>query len=391
MAKKPAKQDNAIQSIPTGPEDIAFIDLNDLLLDPANPRLPESVPRDQQSMLDHISETTSIEELMVAIAENDFFPGEPVIVVPYDEQKGKFVVVEGNRRLTAVKLLLNPGAATNPSSRIRDISTNAKHRPSTLPTIKRQTRGEILPYLGFRHITGVKQWEPLAKARYIEQLFQLMYREGDNPRNRYSTVASAIGSRREHIKRNLDALAVYKVLRKNDFYDIEGLDDESLKFAVLSTALADERIGAFTGVAQKVPGKVNQYEPTDPIIDPSKLNENEVEELTRWLFERDPKGKTVVGESRNLRMLSAVVDSPRALNALRGGSPLKVAYQYTSDLTKDFSELLYEAEALVKEAASMVATIEYEEDSYQVARSIFENIKMIGRELKDKRGKDDEF
>ncbi len=369
--------------------EIKQIDLKNLLLDPENPRLPESVARDQQSMLDYIAETTSIEELMEAIGENDFFPGEPLIAVPHATENGKLVVVEGNRRLTAVKLLSDPGSCSNPGARMREIARAAKHCPNKLPIVQRATRSEVLPYLGFRHITGIKQWEPLAKARYIEQLFNLTS-QLSKPRDRYYSVACSIGSRRDHIKRNLDALAAFKVIKESEFYGIEGLDDESIKFSVLSTALADDRIGAFVGVTRKLQGEEEGYEATDPITNPSALNAKHIDELTRWLFERDAKGKTKVGESRNLRLLSSVVHSPRALAALRGGSPLKVAYQYTSDLTKDFVELLYEAEASIKEAASMVATVNFDDDAYQVARNILENIKMIGRELKDKRRTDDD-
>ncbi|MEY3759747.1 MAG: ParB-like protein, partial [Pseudomonadota bacterium] len=56
--------------------DIKYVAVSQLLLDEENPRLPVSVDRDQQSMLDYIAETTAIEELMDAIAENNFFPGE---------------------------------------------------------------------------------------------------------------------------------------------------------------------------------------------------------------------------------------------------------------------------------------------------------------------------
>lgn len=361
-----------------------------LLLDPENPRLPESVARDQQSMLDYIAETTAIEELMEAIAENDFFLGEPVIVVPAKyPQEGKFIVVEGNRRLTAVKLLKDPSHCSSPGERMRAISKDAKHKPTELPVVERSARSDVLPYLGFRHITGVKQWEPLAKARYIEQLFLLTEAKAQ-AKIRYAAVASAIGSRRDHIKRNLDALAVYKIIKDADFYELDKLNDQSIKFAVLSTAIADERIGYFVGTHRQ--DDDGDYVPTDPIVDPSSLNETNISELTRWLYEKDKKGKTRVGESRKLRELSAVVANPAALKAFRAGSPLNIAYQLTSDLTADFIELLYQAEGALTEASGMVATVQYEDDAYQVARRILENIKLIGRELKEKnRQEEDEF
>lgn len=369
-------------------QDIEEVALAQLLLDEENPRLPQSVDRDQQSMLDYIAETTSIEELMEAIAENGYFPGEPLIVVPANK-KGKFVVVEGNRRLTALKLLQDPTQASRPGLRMKEIAAEAKYKPDPVPVVIRQERAEVLPYLGYRHITGVKQWEPLAKARYIEQLFALTPTH-ESAKNRYGIVARAIGSRRDHIKRNLDALAVYKRIEDNDFFDIDELNDSSIKFSVLSTALADDRLGNFVGVCKKdADGDVF---PKDPIVDPTPLDDKAIEELARWLFEKDAKGKTRVGESRNLRYLAAVVESVPALKAFRANSPLKIAYQLTSDITEDFTSLLFTAEGLLAEAASMVATVEYDDDAFRAATRIREHVKMIGLTLKNKsRSSDDDF
>lgn len=368
---------------------IKFVKLTELVLDEENPRLPESVPRDQQSMLNFISETTAIEELMDAIAENGYFPGEPLIVAPNTKDKNTYVVVEGNRRLTALKLLQDPANCSKPGSRMTEIAVQAKNRPTDVPVVVRPTRSEVLPYLGFRHITGVKQWEPLAKARYIEQLFELTPKT-DAPKIRYGAVARAIGSRRDHIKRNLDALAVYKEIKDNDFYAITDLNDESIKFSVLSTALADERIGNFVGVSKL--DDSGTFQQQDPIINPGNLHSAAIREITRWLYEKDLKGKTRVGESRNLRYLAAVIHNPKSLSAFRNNSPLKIAYQLTSDITQDFVGLLYSAEGALTEAASMVATVEYDDDAYQTARRILENIKLIGRELKEKNRPDaDEF
>jgi len=375
---------NKINSKESG---IKYVAVSQLLLDEENPRLPSSVDRDQQSMLDYIADTTSIEELMDAIAENDFFPGEPLIVVKHKTKKDNYTVVEGNRRLTALKLLQDPANYSKSGVRMVEIASRAKHKPTSVPIIERPSREDVLPYLGFRHITGIKQWEPLAKARYIEQLFERTNKT-DDPKTRYSAVARAIGSRRDYIKRNLDALAVYNVIKDNDFYEIDGLTEESIKFSVMSTAIADNQIGNFVGVSQK--DSQGDFTSQDPIVNREVLKNKEIADLTRWLYEKNEKGKTKVGESRNLRELSAVVDSPRALDAFRRGSPLKIAYQQTSNVIEDFRGLLYQSEGSLAEAASMVATIDYDEDAYNVARRILENIRLIGRELKEKRKSDED-
>lgn len=367
--------------------EIKHIAVSRLLLDEKNPRLPTVVPRNQQAMLDYIADTTAIEELMDAIAENNFFPGEPLIVVKQETEDGMYTVVEGNRRLIALKLLQDPTNCSRPGARMREIANNAKHKPTHIPIIESPNREGVLPYLGFRHITGIKQWEPLSKARYIEQLFESTNKQ-DSPKKRYAEVGRAIGSRRDHIKRNLDALAVYKIIEDNGFFEIDGLTEETIKFAVLSTAIADDKIGSFVGVTKK--DNDDNFESQDPIVNNHVLKIKEVTELTRWLYEKNEKGKTRVGESRNLRELAAVVENPRALESFRRGSPLKIAYQQTANLIKDFLELLYQAEGSLTEAAGMVATVNYDEDAYNVARRIMENIKLIGRELKEKRNQDDD-
>lgn len=367
--------------------DIQLINLSKLILDELNPRLPESLERDQKSMIDYISETTSIEELMDVIAQNDYFIGEPVIAVPKKDKDGKltdnFIVVEGNRRITALKLLQSPDAASNPGARIREIASNpAAIKPTSIPVVVRQSREEVLPYLGFRHITGIKQWEPLAKARYMEQILATTD-DKLSPQDRYAKVARIIGSRRTHIRRNIEALEVYKIIKKNDYFEIEELDEEKIKFAVLSTALADERIGTFVGLPNS----------DEVSLSAAQLDTSAIQELTKWLYEKDSKkGKTRVGESRNLKYLAAVVDNTKALASFRNGAMLKVAYLQTADVTLDFIELLYSADTALVEASSMVATLDFDEDAYLVAQRILDNIKLIGRELKTKKSADnDEF
>lgn len=368
--------------------EILYVPVDDLDLDTENPRLPEGINRDQHEMINYIATSTSIEELMSAIAENGFFPGEPLIVIPHETEAGRYIVVEGNRRLSAVKLLRDPFICDSPSSRLKFISDTAKHKVERVPVIKRNTRLEILPYLGFRHITGVKQWEPLSKARYIKQLFDYTDAKLD-PMLRYYEVSRAIGSRRDHIKRNLDALAVYEIIKNNDFYNIDKLDEESIKFAVLSTALADERLGQFVGVSKEDDGDTI---PCHPIIDSSVLKHKEIKEITEWLYKKDEDKKTRVGESRNLRELAAVVNSPKALEQFRMGASLNVAYQLTSDVTKDFLHLLYQVEALLIDASGMVATVEYDRQAHEVARRINKHIKLIGSEIAEKNSRgDDDF
>jgi hypothetical protein len=363
---------------------IVHEDIDNLELDELNPRLPENVARTQKAMVDHIAKSTSIEDLMSAIVENGFFAGEPLIAIPKKDKSGKetgkYIIVEGNRRLSAVRLINDPYYIAKPTSRIISLSESNKTPIKKLPVVIRKDRDDILPYLGFRHITGVKAWEPLAKARYMKQLFD--YTDKNLSANeRYIEVARTIGSRKDHIKRNLDALAVYKLIDDNDFFNIPDLNEESLKFAVLSTALADEKIGAFVGVSQLTEQGPRSNE---VILNPNKINYDAVKDLTNWLYLKDAKGRTIVGESRNIKDLAAVVSNKTALTQLRSGASLKLSYQLTTGMSEDFIELILSAENSLREAASIVATVEYDESSIASLLRISQTIKLLHSTLMSK-------
>jgi VIT1/CCC1 family predicted Fe2+/Mn2+ transporter len=109
------------------------------------------------------------------------------------------------------------------------------------------------------------------------------------------------------------------------------------------------------------------------------------------LFEKKG-GKTVVGESRNLRALGAIVALPKALAALKSKSSLSYAYRMTSGINQDFVSLLYEAQSMLEEAAALAANVEYDADAMSVVRASNNLIKQIGTTLKNKRtGADDDF
>lgn len=365
------------------------VEYEKLHLDMENPRLPSELPRTRKEVLTWIAKTTGIADLMTAIGKNGFFSGEPVVVYPHPKkQQGHYIVIEGNRRLVAVSLLHDLGECEKPTAQIVEAHRQAKHQPEKLPVVILKTRAEVLPYLGFRHITGIKEWDPLAKARYLKQLFD-QTSSSKTPTKRYFEIAQTIGSRRDAIKRILDALAVYKIIATNDFFDIADLNEESIKFAILSTALADSRIGEYAGTIKNSGN--DEVESTDPIVHPKSLKKEAIAELTRWLFEKKENGETVLGESRNLRKLGHVVATPKALAALKKGSTLTYAYRFTVGVNDDLMGNLYQAQAALSEAASMVANAKADAEAETVATDVHQLSKHVLKTLKNAAINDDDI
>ena len=343
-------------------EIIRPLPLNDIFLDKYNPRLPTSAARVQKEMSLYIARNTSITELMTAIAENDYFPGEPIIVVSRDA--GGYTVVEGNRRLTALKLLRDPSLYPK-NARVREISESASHRPDTVPCVIFSSRDEVVNYLGYRHISGVKQWEPLAKARYINNYFLTQTEESAEPLLRYREVARGIGSQWPYIKRQLDGYSVYRHIEDTGFYEIEDLNEETISFSLLSTAVGYDTILKFVSSSQ------------NPCIRPEHLSPMAIRDLATWMYERNDKGATILGESRNIRRLAAIVDDERSLCILRESGNLEKAFTATKGVAIEFNDLLSEIEWRISDAVAKVALVTLNNSHNTKIYDIFKQARLL--------------
>ena len=83
--------------------------VEDLLLDPLNPRLSELNNPTQEEIIEQLIKYEDVLSLALRIAERGFLPSE--ILIAYKD-KGSIYVLEGNRRLAACKLLLAPDKAS---------------------------------------------------------------------------------------------------------------------------------------------------------------------------------------------------------------------------------------------------------------------------------------
>lgn len=340
--------------------------ISDLELDRENPRLPSRLKgAEERDILEYLALKTNIEDLITSIGENDFFPGEAIVVTRSASESGKYVVLEGNRRLTALKLLQDVDLAKAISNSIADAVSRAKHRPTVVPAYEVNSRNDVLQYLGFRHVSGVQRWEPLAKARYLRLLYQTA--EG-TPESRYGQIAGEIGSRRDTVRKNLDALAAYEVIVESNFFNIPRLDEESFRFGVFYTALANPKIATFTGARDY------NDRPTHPIENPHVLKTGEISELTKWMFEIHDDGHTLLGDSRNIPMLAEVVASPAALQLLRSGATLDVARRETPDIQNEFIRNINIARYYVESAKLSVSSVEGNDPKVQQAISELESV-----------------
>ncbi len=337
-----------------------------LSFDRKNPRLPVNhYDGDEDKVLDYFIRKANLMELIASIGENGFYDAEALLVVKLDDTD-KYTVVEGNRRLAALRLLLNPNKAPVKKSAIKEMVDAARFKPEEVPVLIYEKYEDVLDYLGYRHITGVQQWDSLAKATYLKTLYDYHSQEDSIQDNEvYRKVAKVIGSRADYVAKLIRGYYLYKEIADEGFYDIDGLDPERFSFSLLTTALTYSNIAEFVGIKETSEGLSH--------------NRKELKELTHWMFDRVTEGRPRIAESRRLKDFNKVVGNKKALNAFRSGKPLDYALRLTDAPQETFKIALQDIDALVDVAQEQSIYFE----ANQVDANDIEHITLIARRLLD--------
>lgn len=343
------------------------VSLNLLEFDPENPRLPRHLNgNDERQIINWMLEKSGLLELLVSIATQGYFNGEPLLAIP---NGSKYIVIEGNRRLAALKLLEDRSLATSRPKAIETALMEANFTSiDRVPIMVYPQRSDILSYLGYRHVTGIKEWEPLEKARYLEQLSQSSEFAAFELEERFREIARVIGSRVDYVKKLLTGLNLYYKIQDRGFFGIErDFVKKPLSFSLLTTALGYSNIVDFLGLESAQD------------IDQSGLREDHLEQLTLWMFAENESGATRLGESRNLKQLNAVVANKDALAAFsKRGYTLEAAVVFTDEPLDTYRTLVLEAKDRIGIAHSMLPQVQHtEKDDIENIDEILNSLRAI--------------
>lgn len=196
------------------------INIDNLFLDPNNPRfldfeeeigtvpdgrIPE--PGVQRRAFEKISRF-DIRQLKDSIAEVGFLPMDRMVVRAIGN--GNHVIVEGNRRLAAIKSLLEDHEAG------RELPQELLEQLQPIEVWVLDTETELaardqLLLAGLRHISGVKSWGPYQRAIALRALTEQM--NGD-----ITAAGKALGIGRTTARRLLQALKALEDLREDEEY-----------------------------------------------------------------------------------------------------------------------------------------------------------------------------
>lgn len=321
--------------------------ISNLEFDQNNPRLPKKIYNQKdEKVIEWMLLDASLLDLVGSIAINGFFPGEPLLVVK-NNTNNKYTVIEGNRRLAACKILSSPSLASVKEKTIQKIisETPEENIPREVPVFLFEERKDILQYLGYRHVTGVKSWGALPKAKYLFELFQLD-KSTNSLKDKSRELAKKIGSRGDYVMRLLTSYQLFIKLEENNFFDIDKLSEENIEFSnLVDSATRFSNISNFLKI---------DFDSNDPL---ENLDIERYKELCNWLFARNDDNKTQIGENRNIRILNSVIHNDKALNAFRELTPIKEANLLTEAPDKIYDKSVLSALNNLKNAKDVLMHI----------------------------------
>ncbi len=340
--------------------ELQYAMLDDLYLDAKNPRLGRhqtSTNLSQDEVLDMMSEWV-LDELAVSYLESGFWTHEPLLVVKEQvDGEQRFVVVEGNRRLAAL-INLRRAVDNHEVSKKWRLLVEGVNIPNELftkiPYIQIGSRQEIESFLGFRHVTGIKQWHPEEKAQYIAKLI-------DDRGMSYEEVMRRIGSKTSTVRRHY--ISYRLLLQMMDSLEAFSVKDVEGRFSVMSLSLRTYGVQQYLEIDMSADPKTAKTPvPTTHL--------NALENFSRWLF-GNRNQLPLFADSRRVDDFGRILESPRAVEYLEGNKRAKFdyAFQLAGGDESEITRLINEATNNVGLALNRV---NHYKDSEDIQRAITE-------------------
>ena len=340
--------------------ELQYEELGNLSCDPMNPRLGRhlmSRETTQEALLEHMKDWT-LDELALSYLENGGFWSQEALLTVREPLYGedRLVVVEGNRRLAALMLLYSAYDGRPLSQKWKGMTEEHPEPPTGLfcriPYLLADERKDVESFLGFRHVTGIKQWDAAEKAGFIAKLI-----DGDGMS--YDEVRKRIGSKTPAVRRHYIAFRLLLQIEDTvEDYDPSLTDD---RFAILYMCLNTEGARNFLGIDIYA-------EPGDAATPVPQERLQELVHFSSWLFGSDDT-PPLVSNTNLVSSFGKILSSDEAVEYLNKSSTPKfeVALRISGGDEQEVVRLIDDASDNIELA---LTRLHFFKDSVELQKSV---------------------
>jgi len=301
-----------------------------LRFDQSNPRFGGAAAGKSQDEIQALLEHPphSALQLVDSLLENGYIDYEPLVVRAKDDF---YEVVEGNRRLAAIRhILSNRSDYDGRSGKLGDLeSIPVLVFPEIPPAQEKQDRRV---YLGVRHLFGFREWPPESKARFLDGNIKT---KADVDRT-----IRELNIKRQDVRR---WLIPYRLRRKAaELWKPYQAED----FWMLGESLNRSGVKEYIGLSVD-----------NETLTVKDFNEKRLQKLLEMIY-GVPEGKKLVGrrvrETRDLTRLAKILQSAPATDRLEKGASIEQAEFYLEDLVESLGHLAQAVSSLGKVLGSVL-------------------------------------
>ncbi len=328
-----------------------------LEFDRENPRFtPDKSPDDSSdaAIIEYLDRTADLGELVQSIAASGYVDIEPLIVIA---RGNDLVVLEGNRRLAALKSLLDPSLAAAANLSIPLLSQSVSASLQAITVFKVDAEEEARNLIGFKHINGPQGWDAYAKALYAARWLDEEMAKGENGLS-LTDIAARMGDRHDTLYRIVSAVYVLKQAEKLELFRVEDRAKKNFSFSHLYTALTYSEYREFLGLDRADKSANPEHDPVQP-----EYYEN-LRRLLLWVYgsraERiDPVIRT---QAPDLSLLKRVLGHSTARKIMLERNDLPEALRLTMDGSERFSKALADARSSLENAMTEITSATADDD-----------------------------
>jgi hypothetical protein len=314
------------KTIGVSPEHLEFDDANPRLVD-----ADEAPPKTEKDMVGWLWRHADVQELVTSIAQSGWMPFDDMVVLKTAAKPDKFVVLEGNRRLAALKLFTNDKLATELAIKLPPISKQNRETLEEIEVKEVANREAARAFIGFKHVNGPHKWDAFAKAKFATEWLDA---EGD-----LNTIALTLGDNNNTVRRLVVGYRVLEQAKKERFRPENSASPRGFAFSHLYTALGQTGYQTYLGIDYNSPKTLTDKAPIP------KNNLPNLADVLDWLYGDKSQGIEPVIRSQNpdLGHLNRVLAKSAALNILKSSRNLDAAYEEVESKSVRFVSALVSA------------------------------------------------
>lgn len=340
---------------------IENVQVDALKLDLDNPRFVGLELASEDDMVRYLYDQADLREMLLSILDSGYLDFEPIVV-----ERGTNKVLEGNRRIAALRLIRDAGLRERIGIELPGVPQNLNSaKPDTVRAVLVDSAGEARRFIGFKHINGPQKWDAMSKAKYAADWHRT---EGTS----LEEISRALGDTFNTVTRLVDGYRVYEQAVRAGF-DTDRRTARRFAFSHLYTALTRASVKQWLDIGDTL---------GDPPIPVDK--EPQLLKLMSWLYgQGDGEPAVVRTQNPDLNRLADVMGNPRALEVLMSTRRLDMAFQEMEPPTARLESALVQA-VRYTEAASAVghsfdpassSTFALGERLFKAARDLFKGFR----------------